>query len=175
MRTKVLHSFMLFAVVASVFATSAAAQHSRTVIILVRHAEKEAEPAADPALTAAGKARAQDLARRLADAGVDAVYSSQFKRTVLTGEPLAKSLGLDVRIAPINGGAEEYAAMLARTILREHAGQTVVVVNHSNTVPMIARALGAPDPGTIDESEYGNLLIVIAGPGEARELIRAHY
>jgi hypothetical protein len=39
MRTKVLHSFMLFAVVASVFARSAAAQQSRTGIILVRHAE----------------------------------------------------------------------------------------------------------------------------------------
>jgi broad specificity phosphatase PhoE len=84
--------------------------------------------------------RAHDLARRLAEAGVDAIYASQFKRTILTGEPLAKQLGIDVRIAPINGAAEEYAVSLARTILAEHRGQTVLVVNHSNTVPLIARA-----------------------------------
>lgn len=176
MRTSAaLRCAMLFAFLGCVFAPAAAAQNARTVIVLVRHAEKEAEPAADPVLTSAGEARARDLARRLADAGVDAIYASQFKRTILTGEPLAKALGLEVKIAPINGGAEAYAAALARTILEQHAGQTVVVVNHSNTVPLIARALGAPDPGAIDESEYGHLLIVIAGPGGTRELIRAHY
>lgn len=167
--------FIALILAAAVLPARAVAQDERTVVILVRHAEKEAEPAADPLLTTAGQARARDLARRLADAGVDAIYASQFKRTILTGEPLAKQLGIDVRIAPINGGVEEYAASLARTILVEHRGQTVLIVNHSNTVPLIARALGASDPGMIEDPEYGHLLIVIAGPGETRELIRAHY
>jgi broad specificity phosphatase PhoE len=170
-----LRSLLPIVLAMSVFASDALAQDARTVIILVRHAEKEAEPAADPVLTAAGQARAQDLAQRLGDAGVDAIYASQFKRTILTVEPLARQLGQEVRIAPINGAAEAYAAALARTILEEHAGQTVLVANHSNTVPLIARALGAPDPGMIEDSEYGHFLIVIAGPGGTRELIRAHY
>ena len=170
-----LRSLLPILLAAFTFASDALAQEARTVIILVRHAEKEAERAADPVLTVAGQARAQDLAQRLGDAGVDAIYASQFKRTILTVEPLARQLGQDVRIAPINGAVESYAAALARTILEEHAGQTVLVANHSNTVPLIARALGAPDPGMIEDSEYGHFLIVIAGPGGTRELIRAHY
>ncbi len=154
---------------------SAAVQADRTIVILVRHAEKEDEPAADPGLTGDGQARAQDLARRLGDAGVDAVYASQYRRTILTGEPLARQLGQRVRIAPIEGETAGYAAALVRRILDEHTGETVVIVNHSNTVPIIARAVGAPDPGPIEDSEYGNLFIVVIGPGTVRELIRAHY
>jgi broad specificity phosphatase PhoE len=154
---------------------AAVAQNERTVVILVRHAEKEAEPATDPGLTPQGQARAADLARRLSDAGVDAVFTSQFERTKLTGEPLARQIGQQVRIAPIAGPVEAYATALEQRILHEYAGQTVVVVNHSNTVPMIARALGAPDPGEIDDAEYGTMLIVVIGPGSARDLIRANY
>jgi hypothetical protein len=43
-----------------------------SLILLVRHAEKAAEPASDPPLTVAGVARAQALAMALRDAGVTA-------------------------------------------------------------------------------------------------------
>ena len=44
-----------------------------TVVLLVRHAEKEAQPAQDPPLTDAGAARARALVAVARDAGVSAI------------------------------------------------------------------------------------------------------
>ena len=54
------------------------------------------------------------------------------------------------------------------------AGKTVVVVGHSNTVPMIIKALGGPDIGAIPETEYDNLFTVISDSTGVR-LIRSRY
>lgn len=154
----------------------AAAQETRSVVILVRHAERAAEPADDPGLTPKGQARAEELAGVLADAGITAIYSTQYNRTRLTANAVARRLGLEVRVRPIaSRTAETHSRDLADAILAAHAGQTVLVVGHSNTVPLLARALGAPDPGAITDDEYDNLVIVIVGPGTRRELIRARY
>jgi broad specificity phosphatase PhoE len=165
---------VLFATTLGV-APAVSAQEARTVVILVRHAERAESPDDDPALTPDGEARARELARLLSDAGVDAIYTSQYRRTTLTAEPLAQQLGLDIRVTRIENGADAFARSIARSIHQLHTGQTVLVVSHSNTVPLIARALGAADPGPIAESDYDNLFIVIVGPGETRELIRARF
>src|SRR3954467_6450857 len=60
-----------------------------TTVIVVRHAEKAAEPASDPALTALGSARADALYDLVKDAGVQAVMSTEFQRTRLTAAPTA--------------------------------------------------------------------------------------
>jgi len=56
-----------------------------TTIIFVRHAEKATIPADNPGLSEAGKQRAAELARQLVDAdviaGIDAVYSTSYRRT----------------------------------------------------------------------------------------------
>ncbi len=139
-----------------------------TTVYLVRHAEKEAGD--DPALTAGGAARAAALADALADAGVRAVYSSQFRRARDTAAPLAARLGLDVTVLPIDG--PDVAATLraqARQIASDNAGGAALVAGHSNTVPtMIAELTGAP-MADLDESEYGDLFVVtLAADGAAR-------
>ena len=49
---------------------------------------------ADPLLSSAGEARAARLATMLAEAGVKAIYASEFRRTQDTGKPLAaKQIG----------------------------------------------------------------------------------
>src|SRR5690349_4720265 len=57
-------------------------------VYVVRHAET-GSTATDPSLDATGQARAQALATKLADAGIGAAFSSQYKRTQETAMPTA--------------------------------------------------------------------------------------
>ncbi len=52
------------------------------------------------------------------------------------------------------------AAALAAAILSDHAGETVVVAGHSNTVDDIIEALGGPALGDIPEDQFDNMFIV---------------
>ena len=89
-----------------------------TTVIVVRHAEKATDDPRDPSLDAAGRLRAQALAAALEDAGVTALYATQYKRTRATVEPLAQRLGLAVVERPVNSGiADAYPRELAQEIL----------------------------------------------------------
>ena len=65
-------------------------------VIVTRHAEKAESPAADPELSPAGQRRAQLLAWMLASAGLNAIYSSEARRTRDTAQPLAERSGLPI-------------------------------------------------------------------------------
>jgi broad specificity phosphatase PhoE len=144
-----------------------------TTVIVVRHAERAADPAADPLLTPAGAARAEALAELLKDAHVDAVVSTQLQRTRLTGAPVAARFGLTPEI--VEARAPQHPRAVADTVLLKHRGQTVLVVGHSNTVPDIVAALGAPKPANICDGEYDNLYVVTVPPEGAARVVRARY
>lgn len=145
-----------------------------TTVILVRHAERATEPANDPVITPAGEQRAQALAAALKDAGVQAIVTTQFQRTRLTAKPLADALGLAAEVVEARGAT--HPQEVARTVLSRHAGKTVVVVGHSNTVPAIAAALGAPGPGEIADTTYDNLFIVtVPASGGKVTIVKAQY
>lgn len=127
-----------------------------TTIILVRHAEKVPDGSKDPELTPAGVARADALAVRLADAPLDAVYSTAFRRTQQTAAPTARGHHLAV----VTYDAKESAADLSARLKREHAGQNVLVVGHSNTIPGIASALCSCAVAEMSEAEYDRLTTV---------------
>ncbi len=129
-----------------------------TTVIVVRHAEKAAEPAADPPLTAAGEARAEALVGAVGSLPVTAIVSTDFARTRSTAAPLAARLGLTPEI--VDARAPDHARAVAQGVLARHRGETVVVVGHSNTVPDIITALGAPKPANICDAEYDNLYVV---------------
>ncbi len=133
-----------------------------TVIIVVRHAEKVMDVDGDPPLSEAGAARAELLARMFGDARLaghlDAIYVSPTLRSRQTAAPLAARLGLTPAVAPAE---DPYG--LARRVLREHPGGRILVVGHSNTVPVIVAALsGAKDIPPIGTQEYGTMYIVTA-------------
>lgn len=145
-----------------------------TTVILVRHAERATEPASDPVITPAGEQRAQALAAALKDAGVQAILTTQFQRTRLTASPLAEALGIAAEVVEARGAT--HPQEVARAILSKHAGKTVVVVGHSNTVPAIAAALGAPNPGEITDTTYDNLFIVtVPAAGGKATIVKAQY
>lgn len=144
-----------------------------TTVILVRHAEKAAEPAADPPLTSAGEARARALIDVARDAGVTAVVTTQFERTKATARPLAAALSITPEV--VDARAKDHAQEVARSVLAKHAGEVVLVVGHSNTIPAIVAALGAKQPPAICDSEYDGLYVVTVPPSGPARVIRAHY
>jgi broad specificity phosphatase PhoE len=149
---------MFFAVLGAVVVFGALSFFTRpvTTVILVRHAEKIIDPNNnDQDLSAAGQTRAQELVRVLGDAEINAIYATQYKRTVQTAKPLADKLGL-----PIGQIDSKKSADLLTEIRTNHRGQTVFVVGHNSTVPEIIKALGGPQYPTIPESEYDNIFIV---------------
>ena len=144
-----------------------------TVVLLVRHAEKGTQPPQDPPLTPAGEERARALLAVARDAGVSAIITTQFERTRKTGEPTAVALHITPEV--VNAGpAAQHAKAVADQVLK-HAGGTVLVVGHSNTVPAIIGALGAPQPRDLCDSEYDQLFVVIIGDAGPPRLVRSRY
>jgi broad specificity phosphatase PhoE len=156
------------------FVSCGSRQQGSTVVLVVRHAEK-ATDADDSPLSDAGTQRAQALASVASDAGVSAIYTTQFKRNHDTAQPLAQRLGIAVTEMPVNlQNPGDYGQRLARDILDKHKGQTVVVVGHGNTVASIVEGLMGRAP-QLGDVQYGDLLIVTVPPSGQAGLIRAQY
>lgn len=142
---------------------------AQQAVIVVRHAEK-VDDARDAALSAAGEARATRLAGLLGDAGVTAIFATEFQRTRRTVEPLAARLRLPVIAVP----ASDTAGLVAR-IRAEQPRGVVVVSGHSNTVPEILRAFGATETIFIGDAEYDNLFVLVPRGAEPPFLLRVRY
>lgn len=143
-----------------------------TTVYVVRHAEKESAEIGgrDPSLNEQGRARAAALAEMLGDDDVNAVFATEYKRTQETVAPLAAALGV-----PVRESAAAQPQELAETILDEFVGATVVVAAHSNTVPLILAALGVEEEIVIDESEYGDLFVVVVEGGDVIDFTRHRF
>jgi phosphohistidine phosphatase SixA len=113
---------------------------ARTVIV-VRHAEKVDE-SKDPLLSAAGQARAEALALALANARIDAIFTTQLQRTRLTAALLAKP-GLTPIVVDATADAKAHAKRRGGRRAGGPAGEAILG-GHSNTVPAIVAALGGP-------------------------------
>ena len=142
-----------------------------TVVILVRHAEKASETADDPPLSERGLARAAALAEALRDAGLTGLIVSERLRTHQTAAPAAAGRRLAVDTVAIRGGTRAHVEAVAARIRGRHAGGTVLVVGHSNTIPAIITALGAGPLPDICDAAYANLYVMILdGDGPPRLL-----
>ncbi|MCZ6618403.1 MAG: hypothetical protein O7E57_09745 [Gammaproteobacteria bacterium] len=172
---------------------------------MVRHAESEDNSAntnLDPDRNneGIGVSRALDLGSNAVVANVAAVYVTRYCRTAQTGQPTALAYDLPLQVQRFDGSsggvdncdplitarvellppAVDSSAVLANRVLKEHAGDVVLVVGHSNTIPEIVEALGAPSlcptfftsraNGTcrLPAGEFDNLFVVTVpfGPGD---------
>ncbi len=158
----------LFLVV-NAFAFASASQAQPPVIFLVRHAERAAVSGhvpSDTGLSREGKERAEDLARALKDAQITAIYTTEYKRTRETAEPLAQSLGIRPEIVQ----SDDFRTLIAKLkALRGNA----LVVGHSNTLPQIINELGVTSRVTVAETEHDNLFMVVLD--QPPRLIHLHY
>jgi broad specificity phosphatase PhoE len=165
------------ALAALLAAPAAASAQQATTVILVRHAEKVTSNPLDqnPSLTPEGEQRARDLVAALRGRRVDAIVTTQLKRTRQTARPLAESLHLTPVETHMGRNSDTAAARVATLIRTRHQGQTVLVVGHSTTVPKIIALLGGPALGPICESAYGNLFtLVLPSRGQVR-FTHGHY
>ena len=143
-----------------------------TVVYLVRHAEKTTVPGlSDPPLTPAGAARARQLSHELAPLQPAALFTTDTRRTRATLAPLAQA----VQLSPQLYDAQKPAALAAR-ISRDYAGDTVVVVGHSNTLLPLLKALGAQPPvAEIKDNEFDYLFEVSMQPGKPSRVKVSRY
>ena len=128
-------------------------------VVIVRHAEK-ADASADPVLSEAGQARAQALSAALRDAHPVLVLTSPLQRTIQTAAPTAEYHSAPSEPVSLDGGG---AAHVAATVARVRAlpeDATVLIVGHSNTVPLIARALGYAEAADMPECEYDRMTVL---------------
>jgi 2,3-bisphosphoglycerate-dependent phosphoglycerate mutase len=142
------------------------------ILILVRHAEKKIVPPEnkDPDLSPAGLARAEELVRMFSDAGVTAIYATQYKRTQQTVKPLADRLRL-----PVTQVEAKQTPELVKQIRARGAAQVVFIAGHNNTVPEIIAAMGGPQLPIIPETEYDNLYILIVQSDGVAKLLKMKY
>jgi 2,3-bisphosphoglycerate-dependent phosphoglycerate mutase len=135
-------------------------------VVIVRHAEKASEEGKDPDLSSEGLARAEALEQMVKDSGIVAIFTSEFKRTIETAAPTAKALGITPSVIP----AKDTASLVAN--LRELKGNALVV-NHSNSIPDLVKALGIDASIKIQENDYTELFIVTLG--DKPKLLHLHY
>jgi len=142
-----------------------------TTIFVVRHAEKDTLLlGSDPPLSAAGFLRAQELARVLGEAGVQAIYVTEFQRNRQTALPLASALGDSLRI--LRG--RDFAAQ-AQMLKERHRGGTVLVIGHSDTVPQLVAALAGVKVRDFRTGEWDPIYVVTLGPGGSAKVFPFKY
>jgi phosphohistidine phosphatase SixA len=148
-----------------------------TTVILVRHAEKQTGNILDqdPDLTPAGYRRAADLYRVLKGRHVDAIITTQLKRTRETAQPTADSLHLVPVQVHMGRHPQETADSIARLIRTRYVGKTVLVVGHTTSVNRTIAALAGPQLGDLCDSTFGNLFTLVIPVNGTPRLEHTHY
>jgi len=141
-----------------------------TTIILVRHAEKMDDGTKDPDLTPEGENRALKLKAMLMKSGIDAVYSTPYKRTMATASPIAEATSLTIQ--EYNPSNKDFI----NSIYQKNKGQTVLVSGHSNTTPMAVNTLLKMEKyENIAHEEYGRIFIVTISATEQTSVLEIQY
>lgn len=137
-----------------VFAQQISFAQKTLKVWVVRHAEKLAiDPKdRDPELSDEGKMRAEALAKLLKGQKIDSIFATNYKRTKLTGFPLADKVGISIKTYD-----PAQIKVLAKEWKKDAAGKNILIVGHSNTVLEIIEAFGGKRPVpelTDDDYDY---------------------
>jgi broad specificity phosphatase PhoE len=130
---------------------------------IVRHAEKapveagaSQAQASDPPLSAAGELRAVELREKLRGEHIKYIFSTNYKRTKSTAQPLNELWG-STRIETYSPQKDSTDAFIQK--LKAIRKGNVLVVGHSNTIDDIANKLCGSTvvPADLKDSDYDNL------------------
>ena len=146
---------LFFALLLVSITLPAAAQQEITTFILVRHAEKSQDDPRDPSLSEVGIKRALALKTLLSQTEISALYSTSYKRTRSTVQPIAEATGLEIQTY------DPRSADFLKEIMEKYKGKTVVVSGHSNTTPLVANMLiGSRKFQQLSEDDYSKVFVV---------------
>jgi broad specificity phosphatase PhoE len=149
--------FILLLIGCSTFTSTLQAQdfQESTTYYFIRHAEKVlSKTDRDPKLQPIGEERAHRWAKVFSNIKLDAIYSTNYKRTLATAQPTAESKGIVIS----NYHAKE---INYKQFKKDTQGKSVLIVGHSNTIPTFVNALIGNDKyPDIAHNNNGNLYIV---------------
>ncbi len=128
-------------------------------VYIVRHSEKEA--GTDPVLSNKGYLRTGYLVSvfnyNKKENAIDRIYVTQFRRTQLT----ADSMRLQLNVDTVHYVADNSGEGLLKVLNKYKGDQNILVIGHSNTIPVILRRLGIDHVTiTINDPEYDNLFMI---------------
>jgi broad specificity phosphatase PhoE len=143
---------------------------SAATIILVRHAERISGMSADALLSPAGEERARQLSDVLKDAKIQRIYVTEVRRTQQTAQPIAGRLHLKPIVVlkkDIDG--------LVNQLRMAGENETVLVVGHADTVPLIIEGLGAGTVPAFRDAEYDRMTVVFVESGGRAQFVTLRY
>lgn len=149
-------SFILLFALITFSQLSFSQENKTSVYYLIRHAEKDLSNPSEknPHLDSVGIKRAENWKSLFNDISFDAVYSSNYYRTIETAQPTATKNKLDITIY-------DPRTIDVEAFKNQNEGKTILIVGHSNTIPKLVNALiGKETYQDINESVYGHLYIV---------------
>ncbi|MBK9679217.1 MAG: histidine phosphatase family protein [Saprospiraceae bacterium] len=136
----------------------------KTHIFIVRHAEK-IDNSRDPELSESGKMRSANLAIILKKEHITEVYSTNYKRTLQTAQPICDLIGG----APIIYTPDSLNYLAAKLISKM---KPILVVGHSNSTLSLLDAMGIQHSmKVISDDDYSNLFkVTISKKGKKKRL-----
>ena len=126
---------------------------------VVRHAEKVLTPpnASDPILIEAGIQRSNDLNTFFSHKKLDSIFVTKYLRNQLTAAPTATAAGITPVITNQSDTNNIYA-FINRLIKIKN--KKILVVGHTNTVPLIVKGLSGKEINPIPDNDYDNIYII---------------
>lgn len=134
---------------------------------LIRHAEKVRTNLADknPDLDQRGYLRAENWKQVLQLIKFDAIYSTNYSRTLKTAKPIAEKQNVQIQL--YNPSKINYELFRA-----ENEGKNVLIVGHSNTIPQCVNALIQQEKYLeIDDAEFSHLYIVTIQGNQVNDIL----
>lgn len=155
---KLLTSYILLIVVMASYGqtiTEPPVQKASTYFF-IRHAEKDRSDSANknPMLNMNGILRAAKWSLVFDNVKFDAVYSTDYNRTIQTAQPTAEKNDISVTLY-------DPSTIDIQAFLKETKGKTVLIVGHSNTTPILVNEIIKKDKyPQIKDNNNSNLYIV---------------
>jgi broad specificity phosphatase PhoE len=163
---------LVFTAVLLLWSAPLSAQPVASTVVLVRHAEPASGVSDDPGLSPTGRKRADDLAIAVRGRAIGAIIVSPLRRTRETARPIAGALRLTPVVVPLTSIDAHIQALVEE--VRRQAGKAILVVGHSNTVPLLIAALGGPHIASLCEETYDRMFVLTTSNGKT-SLARSLY